>query len=70
VACNFQKPQEADVETFYETGDTASVLNVCNVRVHQLVAEGKLPIAARTPRGVRLFRPADVHRVAAERAKR
>jgi DNA-binding transcriptional MerR regulator len=61
------KRRSRRVVTFYEPADCARVLGVASDTVHELVDRGVLPIAARTPRGVRLCRPADVERLACAR---
>jgi len=43
-----------------ESGDVARRLEKSTARVHDLVREGLLQPFATTPRGVRLFREADV----------
>jgi len=43
-----------------ECADVGRVLDLTSDRVRGLVLEGRLPLAAVTPRGVRLFRREDV----------
>lgn len=45
---------------FIETGEVAHLINRSPARVLQLANAGVLPIAARTTRGLRLFRREDV----------
>lgn len=52
-----------------EPGDVAELLGVSAQRVRQLADEGKLPPAAVTPRGLRLFDRAAVERLAADRGR-
>ena len=49
-------------------GDVARVLNCSPEQVCLLADRGELPVLGRTPRGVRVFRIADVERYAADRA--
>jgi DNA-binding transcriptional MerR regulator len=57
-------------EPFLLTGDAARVLRISPLRVRQLGDAGVLSIAARTIDGTRLYRRADVEKLAAERAAR
>jgi excisionase family DNA binding protein len=43
-----------------EVADVARTLNVTSATIRSLAKAGRLPIAAMTPRGVRLFRSEDV----------
>lgn len=52
------------------TGDVAHRLHLSPAGVRLLERRGELPVAARTPRGTRLYRAADVERLAAERDAR
>ena len=54
---------------FLTTSSAARVLHVADGTVRQMARRGELP-AIRTEGGVRLFDPADVDRVARERAAR
>lgn len=51
------------------SSDAARILALSSDMVRLLARKGALPIAARTIRGVRLFRRADVERLARERAE-
>ena len=55
---------------FIETGDVARIIERSPARVVQLSDAGLLPIAARTERGVRLFRREDIERFLAARVAR
>ena len=59
------------MQTLLEAHDAGRTLNVTPARVRQLVEEGALVAAAKTPRGTHLFRPEDVEalRRARERAR-
>ena len=50
-----------------EPTDAGHRLGLSASRVRALADEGRLPIAAKTSRGLRLFRPADVERLRKER---
>ncbi len=60
------RPQDA-AEDLLPTSAAGYRLKVTGARVLQLVAEGTLPVAMRTPLG-RLFRRSDVEALAARRA--
>ena len=53
----------------YEIADAAKALGLSTSRVRHMSDEGKLRIAALTPRGLRLFDPVDVEALAAQRAR-
>ena len=53
-----------------EIGDVAKALGVTPARVRDLANEGRLPIAALTPRGTRLFEPAAIEIVRRQRETR
>lgn len=55
-------------EDLMTTGDIAALLGVDRTLVHQWAKAGRLPIAATTGTGIRLFRRADVERLREERA--
>jgi hypothetical protein len=60
--------KEARMQTMLlEIGDVAKALGVTPARVRDLATEGRLPIAARTPRGTRLFEPAAIEIVRLQR---
>jgi hypothetical protein len=52
----------------YETRDVAAALEVGPERVRTLVARGKLRPAFKTPRGTKLFEPAEIDRLVRERS--
>jgi len=56
--------------TFFEVTDAARALGCSASLVRALADSKRLRVAAQTPRGVRLFDPAVVFRLAAERAAR
>jgi DNA-binding transcriptional MerR regulator len=60
------------MQVLLEAHDAGRALEVSTARIRQLVAQGRLVPAARTRRGVRLFRAADVEalRRARERDRR
>ena len=60
----------AQPDELLEAADVARALRVTPAMVRVLARQGILPVAARTPRGSRLFRQADVLAVAAVRAGR
>jgi DNA-binding transcriptional MerR regulator len=53
-----------------EVLDAALALGVSPATVRRLADEGKLPLAAETRRGQRLFDPGEVERVKRDRAQR
>ena len=55
------------METLLESADVARALDLTPASVRALAGRGRLPIAAITPRGARLFRLEDVE--AARRAR-
>jgi hypothetical protein len=57
-------------EVFLQSSDAGRVLGMTGAGVRRLTARGVLTPAARTVRGDRLYRPGDVERLAAERARR
>jgi hypothetical protein len=57
-------------EELLSPADAATVLSLSADMVRLLARGGRLPVAARSTRGVRLFRRADVEELAAERAGR
>jgi DNA-binding transcriptional MerR regulator len=54
-------------EMLYEAADAARRVGLTPETIKRHADDGTLPLAARTPRGTRLFRPADVDRFARER---
>lgn len=62
---NERKPQPDDLMT---TGEAGRLLGLSPDMVRWLEREGRLP-AQRTTNGLRLFRRADVEKLAAERAR-
>jgi hypothetical protein len=60
------RPAPDDLMT---SGDVARRLGISNQHVHTLATTGRLPVATQTPNGMRLFRRADIDRVADERQK-
>lgn len=61
-------PEDAPV--LLEPTAAGRVLDLSPSRVRALADEGKLPVAARTERGLRLFQRRDVERLRDERAAR
>jgi excisionase family DNA binding protein len=59
----------ADPEDLMTTVDAARILGLSSDMVRLLARRGRLKAAVLTVRGVRLFRRADVDRLAAERAQ-
>ena len=63
-----------DCEELLEPSEVGRILTLSSARVSQLARDGRLTVAARTPRGRRLFRREDVEtylrRVQRERAVR
>ncbi len=57
------------VQEFLEPTQAGFVLGISSAQVRKLAAEGVLPLAARTSRGVHLFRRADVERLRRAREK-
>ena len=57
------------MQELFEPADVAAALGLSTSRVRCMADEGKLRIAALTPRGLRLFDPADVERLKVERAR-
>jgi hypothetical protein len=57
-------------EPLLETGDVARAEGVVTATIRADVFAGRLRVAARTVRGTRLFRPADVEAYRKERAAR
>jgi len=55
------------MQELFEVADVAAALGLSTSRVRCLSDEGKLRIAALTPRGLRLFDPRDVERLKVER---
>ena len=53
----------------FEPCDAGRVLKLTGPSVRNLAKAGKLPTAARTPRGVFLFRVQDVERLRAQRER-
>ena len=51
------------METFLEAHDAGRALDLSTARIRQLVTEGVLVAAARTPRGIRLFRAEAVEKL-------
>jgi hypothetical protein len=49
-----------EAEEFLEPSDAGRILDLTSDRIRGLALEGRLRVAARTPRGLRLFRRADV----------
>jgi hypothetical protein len=60
--------QDNTTRLIYETRDAAARLEVGPERVRTLVARGKLRPAFMTPRGVKLFEPAEIDRLVRERS--
>jgi DNA-binding transcriptional MerR regulator len=60
----------ASSNTLLEAGDVARALHCSVARVRQLADAGHLPVAARTPRGSRLFRADQVADLIATRQTR
>ncbi len=58
------------MEKYLSTADAARVLDVTPATVRQMERRGKLVAASRTLSGIRLFRRADVERLAKTRVKR
>lgn len=52
-----------------ESGDACHILHVGWRTLNRLAERGRLPVAARTPRGTRLFRRADVESLKRTREK-
>jgi hypothetical protein len=59
-----------DVTEYLEVGDAAHELRCSTRWVHELERVGRLPIAARTRRGTKLWAPATVAKAARERMER
>lgn len=57
----------ADCETLLEAHDVARAIDRTPATVQQLTNRGVLRPAARTPRGIRLYRQADVDRLVEQR---
>ena len=58
------------MERYLTANDAAREMGVTETTVVNMVKRGELPQAAETRSGIRLYRPEDVRRVAAERATR
>ncbi len=60
------------MQILFEPHDAARILGITPLRVRQLVQQGRLTPAARTPRGCKLFDPkaVDALRAVREQAKR
>ena len=58
------------MQELLEPVDVGRLLGVGPQRVTQLAEAGEIPVFGRTPRGVRLFRAADIKRVLRARAQR
>jgi excisionase family DNA binding protein len=58
------------VESLLSVADASRILGVTPQTVRLMARQGTLPLATRTEGGMRLFRRADVERLAAERAAR
>jgi len=59
-----------DPEDLMTAGDAARILDLSSDMVRLLAREGRLEAAVQSVSGVRLFRRADVERLAAQRAQR
>jgi hypothetical protein len=59
-----------DVERFLETADVARAEGIVTASVRADVAAGRLPVAAVTARGTRLFRREDVEEYSRNRRRR
>jgi len=55
------------VNSYFTTTDVARAWDCSSELVRKLARAGRLPTAATTPRGTRLFDPRDVERVRRER---
>lgn len=58
----------ASGKVLFEAADVGRALGVVPATVKKLTVGGRLPVAARTPRGTRLFLPADVEELRKRRA--
>ncbi len=58
------------MEVFFESADVAKRAGISAGLARREAAQGRLEVAATTPRGVRLFRPAAVERYAEQRRQR
>jgi excisionase family DNA binding protein len=58
------------MERLMSTGDAARILGVTPATIRLMERQGRLPSLGRTQGGIRLFRRADVQRVARRRAQR
>ncbi len=58
------------MELFFESVDVAKRVGISAGLVRRNASAGRLEVAATTPRGVRLFRPAAVERYVEERRQR
>jgi excisionase family DNA binding protein len=58
------------METLLSVADASRILGVTPQTVRLMVRRGVLVVAAQTEGGIRLFRRADVERLAADRASR
>ena len=56
-------------EEFLTSGNVAKRLGISNQYVHTLAKAGRLPVATLTENGLRLYRRADIERIAEERRK-
>lgn len=58
------------IQELLEPCDAARLLGLMPSSIHRLTERGELPLAARTPRGTRLYRQDDVERLRERRACR
>ncbi len=57
------------MENLLTPADAARILGITPATIRLMVATGKLKVAVRTEGGIRLFRRADIERLATQRAE-